>query len=95
MTIEVLAKSLNVSEDEAKSILFRVVDYLISQDPSDDVITCGEWTNSPMNGIDNMIESYRAMLWASFEELDGQKVDKPGPWVTLDPDTMLFKMEKR
>ncbi|AKF13423.1 hypothetical protein PHIN3_160 [Sinorhizobium phage phiN3] len=95
MTIEVLAKSLDVTEDQAKSILFRVVDYLISQDPSDDVIDCGRWTNSPMNGIDNMIESYRAMLWASFEELDGQKVDKPGPFVVFDPTTWKIHLEHR
>lgn len=93
MTIEVLAKSLDVDVRKAQSILFRVVDYLISQEPSDEVIRCGEWTNSPLNGVTNMIESYKAMLWASFEELDNQKVNIPGPWVTLNPNTGLFEIK--
>lgn len=93
--IATLATKLRVDELQAKSILFWVVDFLIERELSEDVLDCGRWHNHPHNGTDNMIESHKAMLWASFEELDGQKVDKPGPFVMFNPNTMQIELEYR
>lgn len=71
MTIEVLAKSLDVDVQKAQSILFRVVDFLINYDMPDDVIDCGAYHNHGHNGINNMLESHKALLWASYEKLAG------------------------
>lgn len=52
---------------------------------SDEAIDCGAYHNAPYNGDKNMIESYKAILWASFEEVQGNKPKAAGPWVTIDP----------
>lgn len=84
MNIEKLAEKLGVDVPKARSITFWVVDHLLDN-ISQKAIDCGAYTNSPMNGDKNMVESFRAILWAQYEELNGDIPEQPGPWVTVDP----------
>lgn len=84
MTIQKLAEKLKVDEKKAESILFHVVDFLIDIEPSDEVVACGSYYNSPLNGDTRMIRSYRELLWAQYEELVGQRPHPPSPTIRFD-----------
>jgi hypothetical protein len=93
MNITKLAEKLRMTEDQSKSMVFHVVDFLMDNIP-DEAIDAGAYHNIPANGDRNMIESYKAILWASFEKLDGQKPEAKGPWVHIDSSGISVTKER-
>lgn len=83
LDIEYISKKTGIPVDKVESAMFWIVDHLM-ENISDDAINCGAYYNLQANGDKNMIESYKAILWAQYEEIDGQKPQSPGPWVTVD-----------
>lgn len=88
-----LAARLQLSESQLRSAVFWIVDYLMDN-ISHDAVDCGAYHNSPMNGDRRMIDSYKAILWAQYEEIDGQKPKTAGPWVAIDVGGISIHSER-
>lgn len=83
-----------LNQQQARSVAFWLVDYWM-ENLSEDAINAGAYHNVPHNGDSNMIKSFQEILWASYEELDGQKPTPPGPWVSIDPVSGIQVHSKR
>lgn len=71
-------------EKPTASEAFKVVDYFLDN-ISDNAIECGAYYNSPSNGDERMVKSFKEILWALYEELEGNVPQPAGPFVYIDP----------
>jgi len=93
MHAEKLAEKMGVTPEKAKSYAFWLTDYLMDN-LTEAAIDCGAYHNSPLNGDKNMIESFKAILWAMFEEIEGGKPEAAGPWVGISYDGISINKER-
>lgn len=77
-------KSLNLTDNQIGYVSLFLIDYLMDN-VTEAAIDCGAYHNMPANGDKNMIESYRSILWAMYEEINGDTPEPEGPWVAIDP----------
>jgi hypothetical protein len=82
--LQELAAVLEVSEDRAKSVLFRVVDFLLAAPPPDAAVENGMWHLPKMVGEKQFIDAYQETLWAAYEIAVGETPDKK-MWVNIGP----------
>ena len=89
-----LAAKMRMTEKEALSAFFHVTDFISDLELSDNVINCGAYYNSPLNGDDNMVKSCKEIIFAIYQELEGQVPKPAGPWFHINQNGIKFNDQR-
>jgi hypothetical protein len=93
-----LALKMGVSEAQAKSHFFSVVDFLLNEDCAavpEEAVDCGMYFMPAYVGDTKMMKAFGEVLWASYEHYCEKKVSGPaGPWVHIDSNGIHISKER-
>lgn len=91
MNITKLAEKLDMTEQQAKSALFRVIDMLLSSRPPEDAIENGMYCLPAYVGDDSFVEAYHETLWATYQHLVGDEIEKQ-MWPNITPKGIFISV---